>query len=222
MAVIVLAGMIAAVKSTVSARLAKELKTDLMIEPVDDNPILPLYYNNKEKYAFLLQIYFLNERFKLIKKALKNNKNVLDRSIYEDELFTRINLMEGNITQVEYDVYKDLLDNMLEEIEDMPKKAPDLLVYLDISFDKFLENLAKRGRAFEQIDESTKKGQKDLAYFKLLHTEYQKWYEDYNYSPKIAIDMNKYDVNDPDDWDEVFKMIMAAFDESVRDQEKNK
>lgn len=222
MAVIVLAGMIAAGKSTVSARLADQLNTDLMIEPVDDNPILPLYYNNKEKYAFLLQIYFLNERFKLIKKALKNNKNVLDRSIYEDELFTRINLMEGNITQVEYDVYKDLLNNMLEEIEDMPKKAPDLLVYLDISFDKFLENLDQRGRAFEQIDKNTKKGQKDLAYFKLLHTEYQKWYEDYNYSPKIAIDMNKYDVNDPDDWDEVYQMIMVAFDDSVREQGNSK
>ncbi|SUU93271.1 Deoxyguanosine kinase [Anaerococcus octavius] len=108
----------------------------------------------------MLQIYFLNEKFKLIKQALKNNKNVLDRSIYEDELFTRINLMESNITQVEYDVYKDLLDNILEEIENMPKKAPDLLVYLDITFDKFLENLGKRGRAFEQIDENTKKGKK--------------------------------------------------------------
>ena len=221
MAVIVLAGMIAAGKSTVSARLADKLNTDLMIEPVDDNSILPLYYNNKEKYAFLLQIYFLNERFKLIKKALKNNKNVLDRSIYEDELFTRINLMEGNITQVEYDVYKDLLANMLEEIEDMPKKAPDLLVYLDITFDKFLENLGKRGRAFEQIDESTKKGQKDLAYFKLLHSEYQKWYEDYRYSPKIAIDMNKYDVNKEEDWDEVYQLIMDAFDESLKKQKLN-
>ncbi|WP_273360471.1 deoxynucleoside kinase [Anaerococcus octavius] len=160
MPVIVLAGMIAAGKSTVSARLADKLNTDFMIEPVDDNPILPMYYNNKEKYAFLLQIYFLNEKFKLIKQALKNNKNVLDRSIYEDELFTRINLMESNITQVEYDVYKDLLDNILEEIENMPKKAPDLLVYLDITFDKFLENLGKRGRAFEQIDENTKKGKK--------------------------------------------------------------
>ena len=221
MAVIVLAGMIAAGKSTVSAKLAKELETDLMIEPVDDNPILALYYQDKEKYAFLLQIYFLNERFKLIKQALKNNKNVLDRSIYEDELFTRINLMENNITQVEYDVYKDLLDNMLEEIEDMPKKAPDLLVYLDITFEKFLSNLEKRGRDFEQIDENTEKGQKDLDYFRLLHSEYQKWYEDYNYSPKIKIDMNKYDVNDPDDWDEVYKMIMAAFDESLKEQKLN-
>lgn len=222
MPVIVLAGMIAAGKSTVSARLAQELKTELMIEPVDQNPILPLYYNNKEKYAFLLQIFFLNERFKLIKKALKNNKNVLDRSIYEDELFTKINLMEGNINQVEYDVYADLLANMLEEIEDMPKKAPDLLVYLDISFDKFLENLAKRGRDFEQIDENTEKGKKDLAYFKLLHSEYGKWYEDYNYSPKIKIDMNKYDVNDPGDWDEVYSMIMDAFDESIRNNYQKK
>lgn len=221
MAVIVLAGMIAAGKSTVSARLADKLNTDLMIEPVDDNPILPLYYNNKEKYAFLLQIYFLNERFKLIKQALKNNKNVLDRSIYEDELFTRINLMEGNITQVEYDVYKDLLDNMLEEIEDMPKKAPYLLVYLDITFEKFLSNLEKRGRDFEQIDENTEKGQKDLAYFKLLHKKYQKWYEDYNYNPKIAIDMNKYDVNKEEDWDEVYQMIMNAFDESLKKQKLN-
>lgn len=221
MPVIVLAGMIAAGKSTVSAKLASELGTKVMIEPVDDNPILPLYYANKEKYAFLLQIYFLNERFKLIKEALTNNKNVLDRSIYEDELFTRINLIEGNITQVEYDVYKDLLDNMLEEIKDMPKKAPDLLVYLDITFEKFLENLAKRGRDFEQIDQNTEKGKKDLEYFRTLHSQYGSWYEEYKASPKIAIDMNKYDVNKEEDWQEVYELIMDAFDQSIREQEKN-
>lgn len=220
MPVIVLAGMIASGKSTVSARLAQELGSKLMIEPVDQNPILPLYYKDKEKYAFLLQIYFLNERFKLIKEALTNNKNVLDRSIYEDELFTRINLMEGNISQVEYDIYADLLANMLEEIKDMPKKSPDLLVYLDISFDKFLDNLAKRGRDFEQIDESTEKGKKDLAYFKTLHKEYQSWYENYSYSDKIAIDMNKYDVNCEQDWQEVFAMIMEAFDKSLCKEDK--
>ena len=69
MAVIVLAGMIAAGKSTVSARLADKLNTDFMIEPVDDNPILPMYYNNKEKYAFLLQIYFLNKLLKTTKTS---------------------------------------------------------------------------------------------------------------------------------------------------------
>lgn len=69
MPVIVLAGMIAAGKSTVSARLADKLNTDFMIEPVDNNPILPMYYNNKEKYAFLLQIYFLNKLLKTTKTS---------------------------------------------------------------------------------------------------------------------------------------------------------
>ena len=58
MAVIVLAGMIAAGKSTVSARLADELNTDLMIEPVDDNPILPLYYDNKKNMHFCFKYTF--------------------------------------------------------------------------------------------------------------------------------------------------------------------
>ena len=69
MPVIVLAGMIAAGKSTVSARLADKLNTDFMIEPVDNNPILPMYYNNKEKYEFLLQIYFLNKLLKTTKTS---------------------------------------------------------------------------------------------------------------------------------------------------------
>nr|WP_218565048.1 deoxynucleoside kinase [Anaerococcus octavius] len=55
---IVLAGMIAAGKSTVSARLADKLNTDFMIEPVDDNPILPMYYNNKENTHFCFKYIF--------------------------------------------------------------------------------------------------------------------------------------------------------------------
>jgi deoxynucleoside kinase len=58
MPVIVLAGMIAAGKSTVSARLADKLNTDFMIEPVDDNPILPMYYNNKENTHFCFKYIF--------------------------------------------------------------------------------------------------------------------------------------------------------------------
>ncbi|MBC8831926.1 deoxynucleoside kinase, partial [Escherichia coli] len=65
-----------------------------------------------------------------IKAALTDQNNVLDRSIYEDALFTQINYEEGNISEPEMDTYLDLLDNMMEELEFMPKKAPDLLIYL--------------------------------------------------------------------------------------------
>lgn len=82
-----------------------------------------------------MQLYFLNKRFRLIKKAYRDKNNILDRSIYEDALFTKINVDKGTISQEEYDIYLDLLDNMMEELAGLPKKAPDLLVYLRADFD---------------------------------------------------------------------------------------
>ncbi|MGZ7259834.1 deoxynucleoside kinase, partial [Streptococcus pyogenes] len=76
-----------------------------------------------DKYGFALQIYFLNKRFKSIKEAFFDQNNVLDRSIYEDALFTQINAENGNISQEEYQIYLELLANMMEELDTMPKKA---------------------------------------------------------------------------------------------------
>lgn len=187
---LVLAGMVASGKSTLSNRLAEHYNSKLFLEPVDDNPILPLYYNDMKRYGFLLQVYFLNKRFDIIKKAMGEENAILDRSIYEDELFSSINLELGNMTEIEFLTYKDLLDNMMEEVDERNKKVPELLIYLDINFDKFLSNLKKRGREYEQIDLNTEKGKKDLAYFKLLHSKYEDWFKNYDKSPKIRINVN--------------------------------
>lgn len=72
--------------------------------------------------GFCLTNIFLNTRFRSIKAALTDQNNVLDRSIYEDALFTQINFEEGNISEPEMDTYLDLLDNMMEELAYMPKK----------------------------------------------------------------------------------------------------
>lgn len=88
--------------------LAQELGTTAFFEPVENNPILDKYYEDPEKYGFALQIYFLNKRFAAIKKAYKADNNVLDRSIYEDALFTYINTLQGSISDQEYHIYLDL------------------------------------------------------------------------------------------------------------------
>ncbi len=69
MTVLVLSGAIGAGKSTLTQIIADELGTTPFFEEVQDNPILPLFYDNPEKYAFLLQIFFLNKRFASIKKS---------------------------------------------------------------------------------------------------------------------------------------------------------
>lgn len=82
----------------------------------------------------------------MIKQALSDDNNVLDRSIYEDALFTRENNAEGNITDTELGVYLSLLDNMMNDLERLPKKAPDLMVYSETNFDTILYRI-KNGAA---------------------------------------------------------------------------
>ncbi|MHB9781277.1 deoxynucleoside kinase [Streptococcus sp. 10F2] len=207
---LVLAGTIGAGKSSLAAALGEHFGTEVFYESVDDNPVLDLYYKNPEKYAFLLQIYFLNKRFKSIKQAYTHDNNILDRSIFEDALFLDLNYRNGNVTQEEHQVYHELLDNMMEELEGMPKKAPDLLIYIDVSFETMLYRIALRGRDYEQID-----GNPDLeTYYQQVHSAYPDWYDAYDKSPKVRIDGNQLDfVNDEEAMREVIRQVEQALAE---------
>ena len=199
MAVIVLAGTIGAGKSSLTALIANRLGSEAFYESVDDNEVLPLFYAEPEKYAFLLQIYFLNKRFDSIKQALTHENNVLDRSIYEDSLLFHLNADLGRANETEVKVYDDLLQNMLQELPYAAhKKRPDLLVHIRISFPKMLERIKKRGRPYEQI-------------------ETDQWYEDYDESPKIQIDGDKYDfVEDP----EACQYVLALIEKKIEELER--
>lgn len=205
--VIVLAGTIGAGKSSLAKALGEHLGTEVFYEAVDNNPVLDLYYQDPKKYAFLLQIYFLNKRFESIKMAYAQENNVLDRSIFEDELFLTLNYKNGNVTKTELEIYQNLLSNMLEEMEGMPKKRPDLLVYIDVSFETMLSRIAQRGRSFEQIDD-----QPELkVYYHQVHEEYPTWYENYDVSPKIRINGDTLDfVNNAEDLEKVLTEVDKA------------
>lgn len=205
MSVIVLAGTIGAGKSSLTAMLSDYLNSEAFYESVDDNEVLPLFYADPNKYAFLLQIYFLNKRFELIKRALTNENNVLDRSIYEDSLLFHLNADLGRATDTEVRVYDELLANMLEELPYAAhKKHPDLLVHIRVSFETMLARIQKRGREYEQLEFDPTL----YDYYKELNRRYDQWFEDYNESPKIQIDGDKYNfVEDPKAAEMVLKMI---------------
>lgn len=201
--VIVFAGMIGVGKTTWTEKLSEYLGTQPFYESVDDNPILDKFYDDPKRWAFPLQIFFLNKRFDAIKQALSDDNNVLDRSIYEDALFTKINYEQGNITKEEYDLYVELLDNMMEELEGMPKKSPDLLIYLTGDFDLILEHIKHRGRDFEQWDDDPEL----LEYYRTLYNAYDEWFEQYDKSPKVRIDVGEVDVLNGENVHLVFNKI---------------
>lgn len=205
---LVIGAMIGAGKSSLAKILGDHFGTEVFYESVDDNPILPLFYTASEeeiqakRYPFLLQLHFLNTRFKSIKKALVNDNNVLDRSIYEDLYFAKVNKDLGRISELEFNMYRGLLENMLEEIDGMPKKAPDLMIYLRGSFETIIERIKKRGREYE-LDESL------VEYYKLLWSQYDEWmFKNYDASEVLVIDIDDIDfVNNQSDKEFVIKMV---------------
>ena len=187
---IVVGGMIGLGKSSVAEVLGEALGSNVFYESVDDNPILPLFYTaspeeiQAKRYPFLLQLYFLDTRFKAIKQALVKDNNVLDRSIYEDWYFAKKNMELGRINELEMQVYESLLDNMMEELDELPKKAPDLMVYLKGSFETVLDRIMKRGRSFELDTEL-------VDYYRFLWEGYDEWViNHYDASEVLIIDMD--------------------------------
>lgn len=192
---ITIGGPIGAGKTTITDLLRDELGFKAYYENVEGNDILPLFYTASpeeqasKRYPFLLQLEFLSSRFDIIKQALRTDQDIImDRSIYEDWYFAKVNTNIGNISKLEFGLYEKLLNNMLEELHELPKKAPDLMVYLKISFEKKLERIGKRGRDFEQ-DESL------YNYYYELWKDYDDWVMNhYKESHVLIIDMDEIDV----------------------------
>lgn len=206
--VIVVGGMIGLGKSSVAEILGEHFKSEVFYESVDDNPILPLFYSEseeeiaKKRYPFLLQLYFLNTRFKSIKDALHHDNNILDRSIYEDWYFAKKNMELGRISELEMQTYEGLLNNMMSELDELPKKAPDVMVYLKGSFETVMKRINLRGRDFE-IDDSLR------DYYHFLWEDYDNWINNYyNTSEVVIIDMDNLDVvNNEEDKEKLIKTV---------------
>jgi deoxyadenosine/deoxycytidine kinase len=211
---ITIGAMIGAGKTSLAELVANHFNSEVFYESVDDNPILPVFYTASEeeiqtkRYPFLLQLWFLNTRFKSIKEALIKDNNVLDRSIYEDWYFAKVNKDLGRISDLEFSLYEDLLNNMLEELEELPKKSPDLMIYLSGSFETILERIKKRGREYE-LDEAL------VSYYYTLWEGYDNWIKQhYKASEVLIINIDEIDyVNNEEHKQKVLSMIEQKLEE---------
>lgn len=181
--IICMDGVVGVGKSTLGEILSEALGVEFFREPVLNNPLLDKFYYDKKKYSFPLQIFFLNKRFEMIKKAEKLNGCVMDRSIYGDIIFAKMLMEEGNMSKEEYDVYEELLYNMLEHI-----KKPRLMIYLETTVDNAIEKIKRRGRDYEQIV--------DREYWENLNKNYREYFKHFNLAETLVVNVDNLDIKD--------------------------
>jgi deoxyadenosine/deoxycytidine kinase len=142
---ITIEGNIGAGKTTLAYLLSKHFDARLILEEFAENPFLPKFYENRQQYAFPLELFFMAERYKQLKELLQT-KDLFHSTTISDYLFTKCLLFaKVNLPEQEFSLYQKLFDIINPQLV-----QPDLLIFLHAPISKLKENIKKRNRSYEQ------------------------------------------------------------------------
>ena len=181
---IAVAGNIGVGKTTLTGLLAKNFNWEPHYESVDNNPYLDDFYTDMQRWAFNLQVYFLNSRFGQLKEFQESGKNIIqDRTIYEDSHIFAPNLHAmGLMTSRDFDNYSSLFNLMSSFVN-----PPDLLIYLRASVPTLVKQIQSRGRDYESSIR--------IDYLTRLNERYEAWISEYTSGKLLVIDTDDLDFS---------------------------
>jgi len=191
-------GVIASGKTSLAGLLAEELNAKLLLEEPEKNPFLKHFYKNPEQYAFKTQIYFLLSRYTqqvgMMQKELFHDCLISDYLFLKDRIFASVNLNEN-----EFSLYEKVASLLEREIN-----LPDLVIYLQTSIKKVMENIRKRNYYYEQnIPEE---------YIKELMEAYNQFFFHYKESSLLIVNVSEMDfVNTREDFLNILGYVKNPF-----------
>ncbi|MFO7829175.1 MAG: deoxynucleoside kinase [Bacteroidales bacterium] len=192
---LVIEGNIGAGKTTLANMIAKDYNAKLILEQFADNPFLPKFYNDPDRYSFPLELSFLAERYQQLNRELTSRDlfkpfNVADYYFMKSLIFAK-----ATLKQDEYLLYRQIFYIIYQST---PK--PDLYVYLHVDVDNLLNNISIRGRDYE-------KGI-NAEYLLSLQKGYFDFFRQQNDIAFLIIDTNNIDfVDNQSDYNELKKVI---------------
>ncbi len=192
---IAIEGNIGAGKTTLSNMMSDEFNAKVVLERFADNPFLPKFYQDEDRYAFPLEMSFLADRYQqltddLAQYDLFKNFIVSDYYIFKSLIFAQVTLQKE-----EYLLYRKMFDLMYREIT-----KPDLYVYLYQNTERLIKNIQKRGRDYEQNITSD--------YLNKIHKGYSNFIKTQPDLNTVIIDVSELDfVNNKADYDFILNKI---------------
>jgi len=191
---IAIEGAIGVGKTSLANLMSKELGARLVLEEFEENPFLPDFYKDPERYAFQAQLFFLLQRYRqqqeLRQVDMFQNLLITDYMFVKDRLFASLNLNEKEMHL--YDTVANLLERNIIK--------PDLVIYLQADTDTLTKNIVARGREMEQ----------DITwdYIDALNQVYTEYFFRYQETPLVIINTSNIDfVHNENDLEEVINYI---------------
>ena len=192
---IAIEGNIGAGKTSLAKLMSDEFNAKVVLERFADNAFLPKFYNDKERFAFPLEMSFLADRYQqliddLAQFDLFKNLIVSDYYIFKSLIFAQVTLQKE-----EYTLYRKIFDIMYREIS-----KPDLYIYLYQNTNRLLDNIKKRGRDYEQNIEA--------SYLQKIHDGYSGFIKTEQHLNTLIIDVSELDfVNNYEDYKQILSII---------------
>ncbi|MBK5284095.1 MAG: deoxynucleoside kinase [Bacteroidia bacterium] len=200
---IVLEGNIGAGKTSLATRMANEFNIRLVQEHFSDNPFLPLFYENPQRHAFSLELFFLAERYQQLKDNIAEQDIFQQQTVSDYILSKSLVFAKTNLGESEFSLYHRLFHIIHSHI---PK--PDLLIYLHKDIQVLLKNISKRGRQYELGIES--------EYLKKIEEGYWEFFRQQSGYPILVIDTNDLDyVNNEEDYRKIISLLSKKYSSGI-------
>jgi deoxyadenosine/deoxycytidine kinase len=177
---VVIEGNIGAGKTTLAQKISDKYNARLILESFADNPFLPKFYNEPEKYSFPLELSFLASRYKQLKEELVS-RDLFKTFTIADYYFTKsLVFASSTLNGDEYNLYRQIFYIIYSSL---PK--PDIYVYLHLKPERLLENIEKRGRNYEKLI--------TREYLQKIQDSYLSFFIQDTSNKYLVIDMNNAD-----------------------------
>lgn len=163
---IAIEGNIGSGKTSLAHKITADFNAKPVLERFAENPFLPLFYKDPDRYAFALEMSFLADRYQQLsdhvaQQDLFSEFIITDYYVIKSLIFSKITL-----SNEEYVLYQRLFNMMYKELV-----KPDLYVYLYQTEERLLQNIKKRGRDYEQDIKATYLFQIQQGYAEFMRSQ---------------------------------------------------
>jgi deoxyguanosine kinase len=180
---VVIEGNIGAGKTTLAGKIADQFNARLVLERFADNPFLPKFYSDPEKYSFPLELSFLADRYKQLKEELVSQDLFKAFTVADYYFMKSLVFASSTLTGDEFNLYRQIFYIIYGSL---PK--PDIYIYLHLRPEKLLQNIEKRGRNYEKSI--------TWEYLKKIEDSYFQFFRQNPDNRYLILDINEVDFVD--------------------------